>query len=353
MRRSSRTATLLGRTGAITERDPMSKVPNVGRSWRTPAKHDLMSSIIGQEVGSASKLSDARRLVWYDLTAGDAAQIDGEEWHRACSPGILAHHATRSSKPVEIRLHEIQSATYDRLIANLSAHLPGLGYEESGEGVWTYNGDHVVLTAVNTSGHNASISGIGRGDAVFVVNDPNAITEWAMRPTFADEITERTWMFRSLSTMGCNPGGLKRTDIVSRVDWFDTVEAQQEALPHHRDLVIAAIARDDAQWAYLIATSTKWRMTTEKVVESAFRRYGRTALMSWYRQDPSNTFQDTKLRLFLQKAERDQIRGREAAWIAAGRADRLAMIPRPEKPMSDDDLIEWALFDLNQMGDAA
>jgi hypothetical protein len=330
----------------------MPKHMGVGRSWRTPAKHDLVRRILGQEVGAARNLPGARRLVWLDLTAGDAAQVDGEEWHKACSPGILAYHATKSPKPVEIRLHEIQPATYDRLLDNLWTHLPSLGYEQLDSQVWVHNHDHVILTALNMSGKDARVNGIGRGDAVFVVNDPNAISEWAMRDTFAAEITSRTWLFRSLSTMGCNPGGLKRIDIEARLKWFDAVEEQQAALPDHRDLVIAAIARDDAQWAYMLSTAWQWRSTTEKVIEATFRRFGRTALMSWYRQDTS-AFQDTKLRLFLQKTERDQIRGKEGAWLAANQADRLAMIPRPDKPLEDDDEAEWVLFDIDQMGGAA
>lgn len=330
----------------------MPKHMDVGRSWRTPAKHDLIRSILGQEVGAAGRISHARRLVWHDLTAGDAANIDGEAWHQSCSPGILARHAIQSPKPVEIRLHEIQPATYDRLLKNLDNQLPALGYTKTGEGRWVYGNNRVVMTAHNMSGHEASTAGIRRGDAVFVINDPNAITEWAMRPTFAAEITARTWMFRSLSTMGCNPGGLKRIDLESRIDWFDTIESQQAALPDHRDLVIAAIARDDAQWAYLISTAGKWRATTEKAVQTVFRPYGRTALMSWYRKDAA-AFQDAKMRLFLQRQEREQIRGRETAWISSTRADRLAMIPRPEKPLTDDDLAELALFEIDQMGDAA
>lgn len=332
----------------------MPKHMDVGRSWRTPAKHDLIRSILGEEVGAACRLRDARRLVWYDLTAGDAANIDGEAWHQSCSPGILARHALQSPKPVEIRLHEIQPATYDRLLGNLADHLPALGYlrDPHQESRWSHGGGHVLITAHNMSGQDAPTGDIRKGDAVFVLNDPNAITEWAMRPSFAAEITSRTWMFRSLSTMGCNPGGLKRIDLESRLNWFDTIDDQQAALPAHRDLVLAAIARDDAQWAYLISTSRKWRTKTEKVIQSVFRRWERAALMSWYRQDPAE-FQDAKMRLFLQRQERAQIRGQETQWLLAGHAERLAMIPRPEKPIADDETAELALFDIDQMGDAA
>lgn len=323
---------------------------NVGRSWRTPAKHDLLSSMLGQEVGAASRIGDARALSWIDLTAGDAASIDGLDWASACSPGILARHATKSSKPVEIDLYEIQAATYDRLLTNLAARLPELGYVQASEGHWAI-GDRVKLRTHNSSGHSASINHITPNHAVFVVNDPNAITEWAMRPTFAAEIAQITWLFRTVSTMGCNVAGIKRLPIGERIDWFDTVESQQAALPAHRDLLLASIARDEAQWAYLIGTARKWRSTTEKVIGTAFRKIGKGAAMSWFRDD-ADAFQEEKLRLFLQKPERQKLVGREAEWIASGRVARLGMLPPPEQASveSDDDPDEWDLF---TVGDVA
>lgn len=284
----------------------MTKHRDVGRSWRTWAKHELMSSFIGEEIGVVNRaLRDRGRLVWIDLTAGDAANVDGVAWHKACSPGILAHHAAyrdvHARKPVEIVLYEIQSATFDRLVSNLDRNLPSMGYAKDGPNRWRI-GDKVTITAVNASGHDADISFVGRTDAVFVLNDPNAITEWAMRDTFAQEITSRTWCFRSLSTMGCNPAGIKRMDIEERRAWFGLVGAQQAALPNYRDLLLAAIERDEAQWAYLLSTAEKWRASTESVVKTAFKKIGRTAAMSWFGRDPDR-FEETKRTLFLTKKE--------------------------------------------------
>ena len=322
---------------------------NVGRSWRTPAKHDLLSSMLGQEVGAASRIEAAKALSWIDLTAGDAALVDGFDWATSCSPGILARHAVKSSKPVEIDLYEIQAATYDRLLANLATHLPELGYAQVDDTSWAM-GSRVVLRTHNSSGHAASVAHVTKDHAVFVVNDPNAITEWAMRPTFAAEIARTTWLFRTVSTMGCNVAGIKRLPIDERIDWFDTVESQQAALPDHRDLLLASIARDEAQWAYLIGTARKWRSTTEKVVGTAFRKIGKGAAMSWFRDD-ADAFQEEKLRLFLQKPERQKLAGREAEWIASDRTQRLGMLPL-EKAASepDDDSGEWDLF---SVGDVA
>jgi hypothetical protein len=281
----------------------LSKRLDVGRSWRTWAKHDLMNSVIGQEVGAAGKLPNIDRLVWVDLTAGDAALVEGAPWRRACSPGILANHAAHSRKPVDIVLHEIQAATFDRLLGNLDQFLPELGYEKRDDNLWRLG--PTSITALNVSGHEADATFMRGRDAVVVLNDPNAITEWAMRPTFAQEICDRTWCFRSLSTMGCNPAGIKRLPLEERLAWFEMVGTQQATLPHYRDLLLAAIERDSAQWAYLLCTASKWRSSSESVMRTAFGRAGRTTAMTWFGVDP-NEFEETKRQLFLTKKELEE-----------------------------------------------
>jgi hypothetical protein len=281
-------------------------VSNVGRSWRTHAKHELMSSILGQEVGSVSRMPSLARHAWFDLTAGDAALVDGCEWHKSCSPGILAYHATTTSAiPTVITLHEIQPATYDRLLGNLSMFLPRLGYHQQDANRWYHTEKSVWLLALNESGANVDIGFVQPTDAVFVLNDPNAITEWALRDGFAQEIRARgVWAHRSLSTLGCNPAGLKRLHREERQLWFDSIEAEQAASPHYRDMLLAAIERDDAQWAYLISTAEKWRSSAELRVKAAFKKVGRTAAMAWARRDRTE-FEDLKKVLFLTKKERE------------------------------------------------
>lgn len=273
----------------------------VGRSWRTIAKHDLMNRMIGQEVGATRYMRGIGRNCWVDLSAGDASPVDGAEWHRACSPGLLAYHASKARQPVVITLHEIQPATYDRLIANLAEHLPAFGYSRNDHNEWSI-GSRVQLYAFNGSGHLANVTPIRPGDAAFVLNDPNAITEWAMRDSFSGEIAERTWCARSLSTMGCNPAGIKRLSLSERVEWFSLISTQERSLPEHRDLLIAAIEKDDAQWAYLICTAEKWREKTEDAARKAFEKVGRTVEMAWYRAD-KDEFENSKQRLFLTRRE--------------------------------------------------
>lgn len=275
---------------------------DVGRTWRTPAKHDLMRSLIGKEVGVCSMKPGVRRCVWYDLTAGDAAAVEGHEWTNACSPGILANHARNLGKPVVVHLYEIKAATFDRLLENLSDRLPELGYRRAEERVWLH-GEHVQLFAHNRSGAEASLSMITTGDAVFALNDPNAITEWAMRDSFAAEVSRLTWMFRSLSTLGCNPAGLKRLPQEERLGWFDLLRHHEAAAPRYRDLLLAAIERDDAQWAYLMGEPVKWRGQMEAVARSAFKRHGASMVTAWWRDQPA-AYEALKRQLFLTKAER-------------------------------------------------
>lgn len=289
----------------------------VGRSWRTVAKHALMRNLLGQEVGVVNmwraRGDDISGAAWYDLTAGDGVAPDGVPWGTGCSPGIVASYARDLRVPTTALLSEIQPATYDRLLANLAENLPRLGYRQTGDFEWRFDraGVPIVISALNMSGWDASVAIIGRDDAVFVLNDPNAITEWAMRPTFAQEIRERTWRSRSLSTMGCNPAGLKRLDLGERREWFGLVESQQVALPAYRDLLLTAIERDDAQWAYLVGQAAKWRKPTEDKVRSAFAQAGRTVAMSWYALDRPG-FEATKDRLFFTKQELRDLRGESA-----------------------------------------
>lgn len=312
----------------------MSKSPNVGRSWRTPIKHDYLWSIVGQEAGAIAHLG-AQRSAWYDLTAGDAALIPGKMWHRSCSPGILAYHAATCQIPVNILLHEIQAATYDRLIDNLDSYLPALGYGPTSPSIWTHPVSGSTVVAHNLSGAEADVTDIDRDTAVFVVNDPNAITEWAMRPTFTAEIAARTWLSRSLSTMGCNPGGIMRGPITGRIEWFATVREQQQSMPEYRDLSLAALDRDEAKWAYLVATSDKWRDKTDQAAKKSAKDCNRSISTAWWRKD-HDQFDALLLRLFLQKSELEQIRGREREWMAASNEQRLAMIPKPVAPKSGD-----------------
>ncbi len=297
----------------------MGKRMTVGSSLRTPVKHRLMRGFIGEEVGVAGSIRAVDRHIWLDLTAGDATPAYDAPWRESCSPGILAYHASRARKAVRIGLYEVNTAAYGALLRRLGAELPQLGYA-SRDDAWWQIGDRVTLRAFNSDGRKAPVSYIRRSDAVIVLNDPNAITEWAMRPTFASEITGLTSWFRSLSTLGCNVCGIKRGPLdrpgtlpfgdaglmspAERAGWFELVGSLERETPPARDLLLAAIEHDASQWAYLISTATagSWRPKTEARVRSAFSGANLTADMAWMREDREN-FERIKRTLFLTRRE--------------------------------------------------
>jgi len=261
-----------------------------------------MCNLIGKEVGVAKSMRAVTGSGWYDLTAGDGVAADGLPWERNCSPGILAYHARNVGKPVDVSLYEIKTGTYDRLVASLVEHLPALDYSRVDDATWRWT-DLVCIRAFHGSGSDADLSLIQRGTSVFALNDPNAITDFAMRPTFAVEVAERTPWFRSLSTLGCNPAGLKRLSADERRNWFRLLQQQERALPQHRDLLLAAIERDDAQWAYLMGEPMKWKSVMEAAARSSFQRFKLTITAAWWRtQQPA--YDELKRQLFLTRGER-------------------------------------------------
>lgn len=275
---------------------------SVGRSHRTPAKHALMWKIAGREIGAAGQRWQIQQLRYLDLTAGDGLADESAPggWEHNCSPGIAAYHARNSRKPIEVILYEIQAATFDRLTRNLAERLPGLGYRRDGD-EWICG--NARLRLVHGSGARALTAGITTQTAVLVSNDPNAITDWAMRPSFAAEIRHRTPWFRAISTMGCNPAGLKRLPPEERQVWFEHIEKQAQTLPNHHDLLLVEIQKDDAQWAYLLCEPVKWRKQAERDALTAFGAHGLSVNWAWWKTENSQ-FAEIERRLFLTKKER-------------------------------------------------
>lgn len=328
----------------------------VGRSGaRTYSKHETLSRFVGKEIGVVNRggsrfLQSCRRLVWIDLTAGDASlQEDTDDWHKNSSPGILAHHARweRGFKPVEVRLVEINSSTYGRLLENLTLRLPALGYSQAEENVWRC-GERVTVRALNMDGRDVSVDFVRPTDAVLVLNDPNGVNGWAMRETLPTEISRRTERFRSFSTIGWNAKGAKawasRADRIAR---YDLITPQLKNLARQRDLCLAWIDRDDAQWSYLLETPYDWRAATEDEIRRAFSRNKLEVHISWYRDDPVR-FRNARMRMSLTKTEYASIRGREAEWVAATYDSRFSLLgpevkrtkPSVSIPQQQDTLFE-------------
>ncbi len=285
--------------------------PSTGKSKRTPAKHDLMSKLYGREVGVANAKPEIDDLVWLDLTAGDGLPSEPDrEWIRSCSPGILAYLARfphgkggppQASKPTRVVLHERAARTYETLLGNLAENLPALGYHRTSDNEWRCG--CVELTALNIDGATADLSTIGRRTAVMISNDPNAIVDWAMPAAMPEAIRGRTLWHLGISTMGCNPAGLKRLDWEQRQGWYDHIGSQIGALRRHHDLFLAAIERDDAQWAYLITAPATWRAETESLAATAFAKHGMSLQTAWWRTE-SIKFRGMADVLFKTKQER-------------------------------------------------
>jgi len=272
-----------------------------------------MDALVREEIDAITNVRSTvggavKRCIWIDLTAGDAALTDGYEWHQGCSPGILAWHALHAPRPVKIRLLEIQEKTYERLIENLADQLPRIGYQRTGASQWEAQNGFVQIYAVNKSGFDMSLRGLRTGDAVLSFNDPNAITQWAKRPSFDREVQQRTWMHRSMTTMGCNVGGCGRSPLEVREAWYGHIRDELSALPDYRDACVARVVRDGSKWAYLITTANKtsWRTKTNRYLRVAFEKVGREVDSAWWRTKPKR-FSAIIDELFLTKSERESV----------------------------------------------
>jgi hypothetical protein len=269
-------------------------VTTTGHGRRTPAKHQFLDRIAGRFVGClpyvAPKLGQPLGGVHlYDLTAGDGvAYHDEGDWDHACSPGILARHGLHDAypMPITITLFERAVATYDLLLDNLQAELPKLGYAEAGLGHWIARDGRTRLSAIHGDGREAEFK-LGWGDWAFVNNDPNKIHEFALNSQQLQRATERGANALSFTTMGCNPGGLKRLPFEGGRDtWYQHVNGVMSTLGRTQDLLVMAIDRDDAQWGYLAVSARKWWEKDLAMAEKIFGKHGMTVRSAWLRQDP-------------------------------------------------------------------
>lgn len=275
-----------------------------GYSEITPLKHKAMWGLVAEETGAVPYLG-LSRMVWYDLTAGNANLTYEGPWEETTSAGILAHHAAHGQVPARVILHEKARNVYDELKVNLFRELGARGWSpwRDTDYRWVHpNGS--ALEALHKEGETADLSVVRGTDAVLIFNDPNNVHGWAMREGFAREAAQRTWAVRTLSTLGCNAGGLKMLPREKRERWFTFPESLRAGQPGYRDILLAAVDRDDAQWAYMISTSARsdWRKKAERRFRSAAARTGRTVSMAWYSGQPRE-FDALTTRLFLTKEE--------------------------------------------------
>jgi hypothetical protein len=271
----------------------MPKRALVGKSGVTPCKHDLLYKLLGREAGTlrSNPLGCARYGI-VDLTAGDAVPF-GSEFSKGCSPGIILKHASWIGKNTNVIAKalfiEKQEQTYQQLCANLEREL----------GADPLHGFTVDATCGNSKEFRFPA---GIVDAAFIYNDPNHIEDWCLTPELLYSVPRLT---TSLSTLGCNVGGLKRLDLDRRREWFHRVELINETIlqPWH-DACLLAVGGAD-QWAYLITAPIKWRdRITQDCISAATKIQGREAepRIAWRKQDPAAFYQLERF-LFLTKKE--------------------------------------------------
>ena len=274
----------------------MAKRAIVGKSGVTPCKHDLLNKLLGREVGTlkANKLGIGDYLI-VDLTAGDGVPYTGKEFRKGCSPGIILHHAeylaTQTHVQANVLLLEKQEATYLELVANIKSQ-PDLNCDVL---------LNVFCRDSKSWGFSESLT-----DAAFLYNDPNHIEDWCLTPKMLASAPKFT---TSLSTLGCNVGGMKRLDLDKRELWFDRINMVTSSIVQSwHDACLLSVGGAD-QWAYLVTAPTKWRdQITSDCLAAASKMEGREAdpQIAWFKQDPA-AFLALQQYLFLTKAENAQL----------------------------------------------
>jgi len=239
----------------------------VGQSGVTPCKHFLLNALLGQEAGVIGRgnLPQCDSAYWVDLTAGDGAATQVAEPEKSCSPAIFARHCAfvaKHGKPVQAHLYERASTNYSKLVDALDT-------------VWLeqYPDAKGSLFTHNVDSSNLQLD-LGSRTACFLYNDPNSIDDWAFTREFLTSAPPYT---RTLTTMGCNVGGLKRvlSDSPERSDlWRGNVEMLFQLQRHN--LVLFAVG-DASQWAYLISTPDVWLDDAVKLCHKAHRFQTQTA----------------------------------------------------------------------------
>lgn len=249
----------------------------------------------------------------YDLTAGDGVPYLTEQsellanaaFGDGCSPGIFLRHVNwlvqHNRLPVRMTACEKQVITHSELIKNTSRWLMANDWTESSRGVHAKGLGEVRYLHINAQDLQPPL--INRDAACFIYNDPNHIEDWSLSPDFARNCPKFT---TSLSTLGCNVGGLKRIEEGKRREWFMRVELLCEALLQKwHDACLFSVGGAD-QWAYLITAPLKWRdeITTEclQAAKRLEKKITAAPQVVWRKQDPG-AFYELERFLFLTRDE--------------------------------------------------
>jgi len=257
---------------------------NVGTSWRTPYKHDLLRRALGREVAARPPHGNAVRRL-YDMTAGDG--IASGDWLTGCSPGLFVkyamHAADDHNHTADVTLVEKAETHYKSLLAVLREQLPSFGWTLVGNTAdtesWHYEGGwcRSLLEVRYGDARALPIERVNSGDVVFVNNDPNHMEDFALPEHFIGQLAGRGALVSSMSTMGCNVGGLKRLDNDERLRWYDLLDQIQTGMPTNHNMVVARLVRtadgnkDASYWGYALHGPKVWTPNITDDMRKAFK----------------------------------------------------------------------------------
>lgn len=276
----------------------------VGRSSRTPFKHWVLNSHLGQICGVLAKgnakcPAKPNPFLCVDLCAGDGTDLveqdrsilfpecdPNKKQKSTCSPGIISHHCDWLAKQgfrAQSVMIEKHSATFESLEQNMSLK-PCLHSR----------------TLRNDDARNFVFQPSAENQAVFINCDPNSIADLPFSERLAKSLTKTTTI---TLTLGCNVGGLKRLTKEKRQEWYDYMNVMIQIMPSWHDAILISIERDDAQWAYFSRIPQVWSessMVNIKKTGSLFFENG--VRVESYRKGRAG-FRSLVNHLFLTKAE--------------------------------------------------
>lgn len=257
-------------------------------------------------------------VLLFDMTAGDGVPYGSgvqtqllpdsvRDFQERCSPGIFLRHAhwlaSRQQVPVTLLGCEKQAHTHAELVKNTAAWFVAHKWSEVDRGTYQLSGGYGQAKLLHSNSQDLTTPGIYRNAACFIYNDPNHIEDWSLTAEFLKGCPKFT---TSLSTLGCNVGGLKRIDEDKRREWFSRVEVLcNELLRRWHDACLFSVGGAD-QWAYLITAPQKWRdeITQEclKAASKLEKKITAQPQVVWRKQDPTAFYELQRL-LFLTKDE--------------------------------------------------
>ena len=266
---------------------------SVGQSQeRTLGKHLLLNKVLGRLTGAFTRLNFLKSpFVFIDLCAGDG---NPSFFSGYSSPEIIQKHAeflrkTYGDKAAVVILVEQDKATFDRLKQSPHAQKAYLiqGNSRSPE---------VIQQIQEILGDR----GVSSSSPCFVHNDPNKFSDFALTPELLALLPRYT---TSLTTMGCNVGGLKRLGLSERKNWFahvDLIVNHVKQVNCH-NAYLNSLHGDKSQWAYLVTCPKKWMLNTEKDVQTSFKYWEKGLKTAWL--SDSQKFNELIDFLFLTKKE--------------------------------------------------